>query len=231
MSELTQTVKIEHNGEIRKIRAPVNYEEFLATVAHKFKVDPKKYEIIYESNKVEQSSVPKIYLQKKQDLAASDLGQSFENIAMTESIVERPDEDSVYERSHYKDNLEYSNIPDGEGHLDQEMYRDYRQLKGQSASNLFDSIESQDFHQVKSDDKGTGTNIDGMVNFNSVQTQSIVNANASTDVQNLVENNDQNMGTEPLATVDRSNQKEVVLKESALDPITPQVNNQSINTN
>jgi hypothetical protein len=47
MSELSRTVKITHNNEVRKLKGVQDYATFLENVQHKVKIDLDKFELAY----------------------------------------------------------------------------------------------------------------------------------------------------------------------------------------
>ena len=90
---------------------------------------------------------------------------------------------------------------------------------------------SQEMEILEFNEKGTSTNYDGVLtNNNSIQTQSVEIVNAATDVENLILNHDENLGTEMLKTEDKSNQKEVNLVDWASDPVEVEKASQEVNT-
>lgn len=93
-------------------------------------------------------------------------------------------------------------------------------------------LQTEEEPVPKSDEKFTSIENDGfLINNSSVQTQSIINKEAGTEVENLVEKSDQVIETESPNTEDKGNQNLVMIAESGNDPIVPRVANQSINTN
>jgi hypothetical protein len=47
MSDLSRTVKITHNNEVRKLKGVEDYTTFLENVQHKVKIDLDKFELAY----------------------------------------------------------------------------------------------------------------------------------------------------------------------------------------
>jgi hypothetical protein len=47
MSDLSRTVKITYNNEVRKLKGVQDYATFLENVQHKVKIDLDKYELAY----------------------------------------------------------------------------------------------------------------------------------------------------------------------------------------
>lgn len=248
MSDLSKTIKIKHDGEIRKLKEINNYDDFLESIRHKMKIDPEEYELCYvdpegdevhistsqdfdECLRVMDSKVPKILL-KKIEVSDASLGDSFSHIQMTVSTVDRPVRRQTQNKPSQAEEEGNKNLDDEEEKEDRiQPVKEHLEEVIDVPSDSHKGMQTEQINGTESDEKGTYTQIDGVLNNNSVQTQSIANAHASTDVINLVENYDQNLGTDPLMTEEKGNQQEVLFSESANDPIIPEVNHQSINTN
>lgn len=187
--------------------------------------------------------IPKILIKEIEE-SEDYLGDAFNHIAMTTSTCERPSK---------HDDYEVLNNENSQGYLTEEEEKDDRfrsthefySIVGNSLARADSAQQTEQAIGPESDEKFTSTKADGIfAGENSVQTQSISNANVSTDVNNLVEKFDQEMATDSFANEvvdrmvgseekgleDKDNQTEVSRKESALDPIIIDVNDQSINT-
>jgi len=293
MSKLGKTIKIKHEGEVRKLKDVKDYGTFLHNLTNKMKIDPETIELAYYDEDGDEVSistsadfeaclaamgpkVPKIFIKVIEEAdPAVDLDREFKNIDMTVSTVERPpvrssnDEDleseegeddgqgaSTYEQfSIINSKIEDSTVEKEQESVPASGLAEILRQKREEKSKMVD-CGTQDDSQQKEEHKATlwnlvdsenknqpeeieaheeeklssPNNAPVMVNSSAVQTQDTLNANASTDVENLAKNNDQIIGTEPLTTQDQSNQKEVLFKESAVDPIPTEVSHRSINT-
>lgn len=249
MSDLSKTIKIKHDGEIRKLKEINNYDDFLESIRHKMKIDPEEFELCYvdpegdevhistsqdfdECLRVMNSKVPKIIL-KRIESSDAGLGDSFSHIQMTVSTVDRPVRRQTQSKPSQAEE-EGNKNPEVEEEKEDRIQpvKEYLEQIDIDSSDSHKGMQTEQSHAPESDEKGTYTKIDGVLdNSNSVQTQSILNQHASTDVINLVENFDRNLGTDSLLTEEKGNQREVLFSESANDPIMPEVNHQSINTN
>lgn len=249
MSDLSRTVKITHNNEVRKLKGIYDYESFLDVIKNKVKID--HFELAYydedgdeitisnsddfeEWMKISQPKVPKIHLKniEKEVDDFPELDIAFPGIAMTVSTCEKPglkrnsSDDSI-------GSVEIKSVKSANS-WDEEEFKE----KSKEFADSFNVIESVAFDSTQQtepfgtpelDEKWTSTNHDGiLINSSSVQTQSIQNANVWTEV--VIPNQDEIMGTDSLSMEDKGNQNEIIHIESANDPIMPEVNDQSVNT-
>lgn len=196
------------------------------------------------------AKIPKIVVKLVEDDEDSvDIASSFLNIGMTVSVCERPvpqanaqaNRKSIDESN---DEIEHEIIEDSKEEAKEEVKEELSQNsveeqeiqyevlpepEGQYEESKVDRSQEMDILEV--DEKGTSTNHDGVLtNSNSIQTQSVEIVNAATDVDYLILNHDEKLGTEALRTEDKSNQKEVNLVDWASDPVEVEKASQEVNT-
>lgn len=249
MSDLSRTVKITHNNEVRKLKGVQSFESFLDIIKNKIKID--NFELAYydedgdeitisnsddfdEWIRISQPKVPKIHLKniEKEVEDFQDLDKAFPGIAMTVSTCEKP---GLKRRSSLLSfgSGEIKSVKIANSWDEEELKEEPKEFA--DSFNVIDSVAFDNAQQTESfgapelDEKWTSTNHDGiLINSSSVQTQSIQKANVWTEV--VIPNQDEMMGTDSLSMEDKGNQNEVVHIESANDPIIPEVNDQSVNT-
>mmetsp|Transcript_43321 Transcript_43321/g.50890 ORF Transcript_43321/g.50890 Transcript_43321/m.50890 type:complete len:248 (-) Transcript_43321:1107-1850(-) len=240
----TNTIKVKFEGEIRKLKDITSFDDFLDGVRTKIKVDPDIYSFSYvddDGDRINVSTayefdqclkdaypkVPKIELTINEQEESVDLVNSFANIEMTVSTCERPFVPNPSPDQSNDDQFEELKSPE-----------DYKETTEQTSppvnaksSEADKELQTEHMSFGDSDEKGTSTVNDIVLCSSAIQTQSIDNINESTDVANLVVNQDQSMGTEIMRTEDKSNQKEVLLKDNFSDPLKIEIYNQATITN
>lgn len=250
MDKLTsKPIKISYDGEVRKIKDIHTFKDFLAAIEQKMKINPEKHEMYYidqdgdnislststdfEEYLASNDKLPKIEL-KRID-SDFDNNPIFKNIQMTQSTMSRPNQ--------RQESVDESGIVPDESNFDQDLDILDSSINN-TESNPFDTIisnsiaeenkaesiaeeiQTEELKNVKSDEKGTETVND--TSSNSVQTQPVLNADAGTDVRNLVINTDQESNTEEKKTFDKSSQQIVDVFDHGLDPIKSSVSDQAV---
>jgi hypothetical protein len=244
---LAKTIKVNHKGEIRKLKGVPDYLAFVDLVKKKMHIDLESHEMYYidedgdeisisnaedydECLNVMHPKVPKIHfkmIQKEQE-EDFDVHKAFPSIAMTTSTVERPNNlgEEQKEDHHGESEQKVSNI----------SHEGQSKVNPSVAQSTFERIDvshagqqTESEPKTTSDEKCTSTKYDGvLINTSSVQTQSISNADAGTDVKSLVTNQDKHMGTEPAITAEKASQLIVAQSNCAIDPISPEVHEVAI---
>ena len=193
--------------------------------------------------------IPKIMINLvKEGEEPVDIASSFLNIDMTVSVFERPSikNDSASQNS----NIDESNnkvqeiAEEHKEEVKEELKEDFETEEVVEESELFYEVvpegeikheenksdQNKALHLPVFDEKGTSTSEEIKLNTNSIQTQSVENANVSTDVDNLIYNLDEILGTPSIYTEDKSNQKEIKVVDWASDPLEVSKSHQEVNT-
>ena len=237
MEKELRPIKILHEGETRKIKEVATFEQFLSAIKHKIKINPEKYELSYidkDNDEISLSTstdfeeylrsnerLPKIEL-KRVD-SDFDKNPVIQNIQMTMSTFERPVLQNEDEKMNSQDNSD-KNIGQEEN-SESLMFKSFERAESPEESKIDIQIEEP---KVIEQDKYS-EDFDNKSLSNSVQTQSVIKANASTDVANLILNHDQDWNTDIKETHDKSNQQVVDVVDHGIDPFKSLVNDQAVN--